>query len=1035
VQTGAFGLGFAEWNDRYRDGVRRFFRGDAGQLSELVTRLAGSSDVFEGSGRGPLASINFVTSHDGRSLRDLVSYERKYNEANGWDNRDGSDNEHARNWGEEGQTERSDVNALRERVARSMLLTLICSQGVPMLRQGDEIGQSTHGNNNAYTQDNPLTWMPWSFGASERELLRFVSKALELRRTHSALRRERYFTGVASDGQRDVTWLRPDGQPLAMEQFADSFRRSLGVWLAGDHAAEEPSLLLLVNSGDVPEIFTLPLQPAAAASGEYDVLIDSAEHPAPLTPVRGQYTVRAHSVALLAERRDEASIQQPATGRTTRSPEHVRDLRLLAERYGIASAYRGYHGTQNTTTDDTRVVLLRAMGVDAASGESARAALVELDAEAHRPGVEPVRVLPRESDALRYVDVRVPNDVSGSIDYELEVELETGGRLRRTGQLSVDAPRIRVPLPDAALPTGYHGLRLRLGASLDTRQDLIVTPRACADVASRLGGRLGAGLWSHLYSLQREGGSGIGDASDLRALVELAADQRLDFVAVNPLHAVDNNSPVVSPYYPLSRIYGNPIYIDPEQVPELASSPAARAILESPETKQLLANLRDGNRLDYARVWAWKRTVLAALHLSFVERELGKKKPSARGKAFAQYVAEQGDALQDFAAFCAIGEHLGGDGPPVLDFHQFPEPLRDARGGQVAELRATLQDRTAFHAYLQFELDRQLGECQRAAREREMAIGVYGDLAVGNAPGGPDVWARRELFAAGVNLGAPPDIYSATGQDWGLLPLVPLRLRQDRYRYVRLLFRSALKNVGMLRADHVMGLLRQFWVPWGRDARAGAYVRLPFEEITGILALESERAGALVVGEDLGVVPDGLRERMAELNLLRSQVLYFERDDAGEFVSPSSYAIGSLATVNSHDLPPLAAYFDGHDLELLQSVGHLGDDASVQRMRVERAAAKAALLRRLFEEGLWHEGGSEAEWVIAVHRLLVRTRAVLVAASVDDLCLEREPLNVPGIASAEHPAWARRMRLSLAQLASDPTALEIMSVLRERTRA
>jgi 4-alpha-glucanotransferase len=344
--------------------------------------------------------------------------------------------------------------------------------------------------------------------------------------------------------------------------------------------------------------------------------------------------------------------------------------------------------------------------------------------------------------------------------------------------------------------------------------------------------------------------------------------------------------------------------------------------------------------------------------------------------------------------------------------------------------------RVVFHSYLQFELDRQLGAVQREARANRMAIGVYGDLAVGNAPGGADVWSRRDLFARGVNLGAPPDVYSDTGQDWGLLPLVPARLRQDRFRFVRGLFRNALRNVGMLRADHVMGLLRQFWVPQGFDARSGAYVRFPFEEITGILALESVRAGALIVGEDLGVVPDGLRERMRELALLRSQVLYFERDNAGEFASPYEYAHESLATVNSHDLPPLAAFFDGHDLELLLELGQLLDRASLERVRGEREAAKAALQRRLARENLWTQAAatSESEWIVAVHRLLARTRAALVAASVDDLCLEREPLNVPGIASEKYPPWARRTRSAVDSLAREPNALAIFEVLRARTR-
>jgi len=720
-----------------------------------------------------------------------------------------------------------------------------------------------------------------------------------------------------------------------------------------------------------------------------------------------------------------------------RRPEHRAALRRLADRYGIAAGYRGYHGDQKTTTDDTRVLLLAAMGVDASTPSAAAAAWDALAVEDARPGLEPVRVLPAAADALRSVELHGLEPVSGkALDYALELRLESGLSLRREGLLTVSEGRARVALPELDLPVGYHTLRVEVAGVGGARaeQELIVTPASAETLEARLGNRTGAGLWSHLYALQRtaRAGFGIGDTADLRALVRLAGEQGLDFVGINPLHASNNFDGVVSPYYPLTRNYLNPIYLDVEAVPELAHSPAAQALLRSPELQKTLEALRSGTRLRYGAVWSNKRRVLLALSQTFAERELDRDTP--RGRAFAQFTTEQGEALRDFATFCAIGEHLGTEERPVFDFHQFPEPLRDRNSRQVAELREALRDRVLFHSYLQFELDRQLGAVQREARERGMAIGVYGDLAVGNGPGGADVWARRDLFARGVNLGAPPDVYSATGQDWGLLPLVPVRLRDDRYRYLRGLFRNALRNVGMLRADHVMGLLRQFWVPHGLDARSGAYVRFPFEEITGILAIESVRARALIVGEDLGVVPDGLRERMRELGLLRSQVLYFERDRAGEFVSPSHYAYESLATVNSHDLPPLAAFFDAHDLEQLLELGHLPDRESLERMRAERTTAKAALQRRLTQEGLGNaQTASESEWVLAVHQLLVRSRAALVAASVDDLCLERVPLNVPGIASDKDPPWARRTRMPIDEIARDSNALAIFAALRSRS--
>jgi 4-alpha-glucanotransferase len=263
---------------------------------------------------------------------------------------------------------------------------------------------------------------------------------------------------------------------------------------------------------------------------------------------------------------------------------------------------------------------------------------------------------------------------------------------------------------------------------------------------------------------------------------------------------------------------------------------------------------------------------------------------------------------------------------------------------------------------------------------------------------------------------------------------VPERLVQDNYRYFRRLARSAVRSAGMLRIDHVMGVLRQFWVPHGSTARDGGYVRFPFEELCAIIALEASRTQTLVIGEDLGVVPAGLRERMHELSLLRSQIVCFERDDDGQFKSPKRYAQSALATVNTHDMPPLLGHFNALDVEQLRVLGILPDEASAERMREERAAAKAQFLLALEREGLWPANTpiSDADFTVVVHEFLARTRSLLVAASLDDVCLETEPLNVPGVASVEHPSWAKRMSLSVEALAKDETVLRCLAALRQR---
>jgi len=1029
LRTGGFRAGYAEWNGYYRDALRRFFRGEAGQVAELATRVAGSSDLFGQSGRGPLASINYVTCHDGRSLYDLVSYEGKYNHDNGWDNRDGADEEYARNWGAEGPTDRPETKALRARVMRGFMLSLAVSQGVPMLRQGDEFGQSQRGNNNAYTQDNAVSYVDWK--ALERAdalyLYGFVRAAFGLRRALPELRRSRHLQGERPGQARDVTWLRPDGAPMQPEDFHDRERRTLGMWLSATHD-EGSSVLVLWNAEHYTTTFQLP-------SGVFELRLDSAEHLPPGAHLEHAVHVQPHSCVLLTSR--------PLASAARRVPRELDgDLLVeLAGRYGIADSYVGYSGQLQRTSHATRVTLLGAMGVDAGTTSACRAALDALDAEERSAGLAPVRVLPVGADALRRCELRV-HEPGARLSYRATLQLESGESLVREGHVRDPRAYLSLPVPShGPLPAGYHELRVSVSsghaAEREYTQQLIVTPRACPPVSALIGERRGAGLWAHVYALHSERGPGLGDLGDLRALVAFAADQQLDFVGVNPLHAVDNYAGVVSPYYPLSRVFGNPLYLELEAIPEFVHSESARRLLSSPQLGRELAQLRDSPRRDYAAAWRLKLPVLRALHASFVAREQGQSSPRAR--AYAEFVELHGHSLRDFATFCAIAEALasGPNGAPIYDWAQFPTELRDVHSSAVAQLRQELAEPIAFHMYLQFELSRQIEAAQREARTLGLRIGLYGDLAVGNAAGAADVWAHPDLFARGVELGAPPDAYSAVGQSWGLLPLKPRALIQDRFQYMKRLARSAVRSAGMLRIDHVMGLTRQFWVPNGSTALEGGYVRFPFEELCGILALEASRTQTLVIGEDLGVVPAGLRERMSELGLLRSQVVCFERDDDGSFKAPSRYAPSALATVNTHDLPPLLAYFDALDVEMLRVLGIVVDGPSEARLRGERAAAKAALLDLLRAQGLLLDHGyavSDSEWTVAVHQLLARVESVLVAASLDDLCLEVEPLNVPGVASAEHPSWAKRMRLSVEALARDEGVLRSVAALRARQR-
>jgi glycogen operon protein len=332
-QAGRFPIGWSEWNGTYRDSVRRFWRADPGQVGELASRLAGSSDLYEGSSRSPQASVNFVTCHDGYTLADLVSYEAKHNEANGEDNRDGSDDNQSRNWGVEGPTEAVHVVRMRERIKRNLMATLAFSQGVPMLAHGDEVARTQRGNNNAYAQDNELTWMPWDLTPEQQQLQAFTRKLLALRQAHPVLRRRHFFRGALLEGskRKDVTWLRPDGKEIHDADWGDAEAQCFGMLIDGKatdevddrgHVVSGDTLLLVLNGGETPVRFTLP------ALGEmkiWVVMVDTAKYDLPVVR-RGRVTVDPHTLMLLrygADRRIATSADvrhDPLTPREQHTP-------------------------------------------------------------------------------------------------------------------------------------------------------------------------------------------------------------------------------------------------------------------------------------------------------------------------------------------------------------------------------------------------------------------------------------------------------------------------------------------------------------------------------------------------------------------------------------------------------------------------------------------------------------------------------------------------------------------------------------------
>jgi 4-alpha-glucanotransferase len=698
-------------------------------------------------------------------------------------------------------------------------------------------------------------------------------------------------------------------------------------------------------------------------------------------------------------------------------------LRQLANRLGIQSSYVDQTGeTLRITSDATRERLLAAMGYDVATEERTAATLTALRRANRRELIPAVRVVRQHSRTLSRVTVRTPTTDAGELAWLLTLRTEEGMQSQWTGTIAGGrARREQLTLP-VVPPLGYHELHVEFRANERTwraMQRLIVVPSQATPPEARLRGKRGFGVTANLYTIRSARNWGVGDLGDLNELSQWVARQGGAFVGVNPLHVLRNGGYDVSPYSPISRLFRNVIYLRVDHVPELKHLPALRAHIESPDFQAELDAVRAAPMLDYERVMALRAPVLEALHGAFVSEEVGRG--THRARLYALYLEREDPQLTSYATYMAIAEH---EGP---DARAWPEPLRDARSPAVAALRETLAARVDYHRWIQFELDRQLGAAATDAAREGLTLGLYQDLAVGSAASGSDVWTHPELFVQGATVGAPPDMYSDEGQNWGLPAINPHVLRATGYEYWIRLLRASFRHAGALRIDHALGLFRMFWVPLGESAREGAYMTSFSDELFGILALESMRHGALVVGEDLGTVPPEVPKVFARWGILGSKVAVFERDfHTGRFTDAHAYPRLSLATVNTHDLPPLAGWMVARDIELRGELGDLADPAQRHAMYEGRMADRRALVDSLVQATLLDASAYDvltAEQLIeAIHAFIRRTPAALVGLSLDDLAFESEPVNIPGIWQDRYASWSRRMRTTLEDLlASDRT--------------
>ncbi len=712
-------------------------------------------------------------------------------------------------------------------------------------------------------------------------------------------------------------------------------------------------------------------------------------------------------------------------------------LEKLAQQCGIGDAYENYRGEPKSIAVAARKAILAAMGCPTEDvgeiecvqhqREAARWRSLLPQAAVIHPGRSSVEVAMADEDLDRMLDWQIVLEGGG----------QSSGRAHCRGLAEIERGQLdgrghtrrSLPLP-TDIAHGYHVLRATLDGGAEVECPLIVAPRACVEPAALREGRRLWGVAMQLYTVRSSDNWGIGDFADLEQAVRGFAPAGASFIALNPLHALFPANPWhFSPYSPSSRHFLNVFYIAVERVPEFADCADARARVAEPEFQAELERLRGTANVDYPGVAAAKLPLLRTLYGHFLSAHV--ERASGRASEFRHYLAARGEPLRVHALHDAIDEHLRTrDANRYWGWPVWPDELRDPAQPGARDFEAANAREVGFHAWLQWIAEEQLGGVQRLARELGMAIGLYGDYAVGVNPSGSETWSDQALYRRSAGVGAPPDKLALKGQDWGIPPQDPNVLKAEGYRPFRQLIAANMRHFGALRLDHIMSIYRQWWVPVGRDATDGGYVHYPLDDLMSVLALESERRSCLVIGEDLGTVPREVRQAMEERAVYSYRVLLFEKAWDGRFFRPDEYPRRAIATVTTHDLPTFAGFWSGNDIELRERLKLYPSEEIRLQVADERAHDRRALLVALESAGLAPpvtDGGQDcAALSHAVHVYLARSASALVALQVEDLVGMTEPVNVPGT-SNEFPNWQRKMSRALAEILAGDGVRRVLS--------
>ncbi|WP_418152050.1 4-alpha-glucanotransferase [Litorimonas sp. RW-G-Af-16] len=839
-----------------------------------------------------MSSVNFITSHDGFTLQDVVSFNDKHNHANGEENRDGHGHNLSDNMGVEGATDNPSIIENRRRRKINMLATLLLSQGVPMLLAGDEFGQSQGGNNNAYCQDNEIAWLDWTKG--DETLTEAVAELIGLREKLVHFGQGEFLHGetINASHAQNVVWIDRFGNTLKGSGWEDADHQAFGMMLSVNNHG---SVLMIFNRGEASE-FILPI------GDKWRIEFASAE-----SELSGKLCQISHdSIVVLSS----ASLALP---RDIASANIEEDARLA----GIIPEFWDVSGQHHLASTETKRAILQAM--DGSFGQAAE--------RKARDEIKPV--------------------------YGAQVLKEDGKAW---------------------------------------------------------------GITTALYGLRSERNWGVGDFEDLAIFAEEMGRQGADFIGINPVHALfPSNAELYAPYSPSSRDFLNIMHIAPDKIDDLTND-------DLKAFQPHLRKVRGTDFVDYQAVYDLK---FKAFEIAF-ERFNALSATHPRRKNFDKFTESEGESLRLHAIFDVIFETLPKAKQTYQGYRNFPDELNSPHSAATDKFANAHAGRIKFYTYLQWIAQTQLKEAQERAIAAGMSIGLYLDFAVGVVPGGSDVWRNKAAYANDISLGAPGDAANPDGQVWNLVPYDPHKLAANNFEPYRSSLQRIMRQAGAVRIDHILGHMRSFWIP-NKDGAGGAYVRYPLEGLLEMIAEESRVAKCIVIGEDLGTIPDGLRQAMQNYDLMGCSIGIIERDSSGQLIAPGHARELSLAAFSNHDFPTLSGFWKGTDFEWRAALGIASDEQALNRERNQREHDKQFLRYQAGDEGA-SDASLTVDLAAKLHAMLSRSPALAIAVQFEDLLLQTAQPNVPGT-TREQPNWRRKYSADLTTTTDHPSAKTIISAI------